>query len=399
MNIQLQFFNFYYIDSIGYYVGGRFLSSTNSRTPVKWFAKPACFAAPIYANDKSGKRLQGSMDSLVSAVQNGRDIRVVSEKSYSFRLNNIAVGEKFVAGQNVEHISKSYSGNQLLFQNNAYWWFTMVSTKGTRDMSRWSVVDHVDRGHTNDRVGMEWFEDDCWKRVYSHDANGKSVSGSLNSLVAAIQSGSRVRFQFPDSKYYTAEADNLSIRNGHVTAQALKHVSKATLEKFQDNAYWYWLMVSTTGTVRATRYNVGRHTHRGDSTSKYRVDWFVDRRPWKLAVNVNKDGSVISGSKADLIEAVRKGASVRCVNGDGLYAYPADNLAIQNKDVAAQTIFSVSMQYAPGQYEMMIQPNAYWWFTIVDTTGRRDMSRWTVGDHVSRGRSNDKVGVKWFVNH
>ena len=48
--------------------------------------------------------------------------------------------------------------------------------------------------------------------------------------------------------------------------------------------------------------------------------------------------------------------------------------------------------------ELQIQPNAYWWFTIVDTTGRREMSRWNVGQHVSRGHNEDRIGHKWFTN-
>jgi len=71
----------------------------------------------------------------------------------------------------------------------------------------------------------------------------------------------------------------MSVGNSHVTAQAIKHVSKSGLPGFQNDAYWYWLTVSTTGTVRATRYNVGEHKHRGDSTHKLTVKWFMYTRP------------------------------------------------------------------------------------------------------------------------
>ena len=127
----------------------------------------------------------------------------------------------------------------------------------------------------------QWFVDECWKEVFTHDSKGASLSGSRQALTSALMAGHRVRFQIPEWNYYTAEADNLSLRNSHVTAQALKHVSRKGLTGFQDDAYWYWLMVSTTGTVRATRYNVGEHKHRGDSTYKLAVKWFVDTRSWK----------------------------------------------------------------------------------------------------------------------
>lgn len=216
-------------------------------------------------------------------------------------------------------------------------------------------------------------------------------------------SGHRVRFQLPQWNYYTAEADNLSVRNGHVTAQALKHVSKASLARFQDNAYWYWLMVSTTGTVRATRYNVGEHKHRGDSTDKLKVKWFIDTRPWGQVLSNDPFGNVVSGSRTHLVHAVRTGADVRCVQGDRKqgYSFKAQNLEVSpdGNHVAAQTLNHVSMQSAPNPNEMMIQPRAYWWFTIVPTKGLREMSRWTVGKHENRGKSLGKVGTKWFANY
>jgi hypothetical protein len=218
----------------------------------------------------------------------------------------------------------------------------------------------------------------------------------LKALILAIQSGRRIRIQLPTLNHYTTEADNLSILKGQVTAQALKHVSKASLETFQDNAYWYWLMVSTTGTVRETRYNVGSHVNRGTTKSSYATNWFADTRPWKLTFIHNSAGHGIHGSRSNVVDAVRRGASVRLVQADGAYAFPAQNLVINGVDVAAGTLNSVSMS-AASDSTMVIQPNAYWWFTIVTTAGDRDMSRWTVGEHQNRGHTQDRVGLKWFV--
>ena len=298
----------------------------------------------------------------------------------------------FVSGQSLDHVSTSTK----FLTSNAYWWFTIVTTRGLRHMSRWTVGIHQSRGHNQDTVAIEWFADGCWEEVFSHDANGKQIFGSRHMLTSALLSGHRVRFQIPAWGYYTAEADNLSVRNGHVTAQAIKHVSMRV------HAYWYWLMVSTTGTVRATRYHVGEHKHVGDSTDKLMVKWFIDTRPWKEALSNGPSGNVLLGCRDALVQAVRAGADVRCVQGGEVngYAYKAQNLAISpdGNHVAAQAVSHVSMMTAPNPNEMMIQPKAYWWFTIVSTTGLREMSRWTVGVHVDRGHTADKVGQKWFVN-
>ena len=391
-----------------YNVGSNTHRSSNSiKTSIKWYVQTAALLpTPSYSHLANGNKVQGDLNDLVSRVQNGQEIRCVSTKSYSFPLQNVAIntnGIKYVSGQSLDHISSSSSGNLLKFQSNAYWWFTVVTTQGLRDMSRWTVGVHQSRGHTKDTVAIEWFADGCWKEVFSHDANGTQLSGTRQALVLALMSGHRVRFQIPERNYYTAEADNLSVRNGHVTAQAIKHVSKSGLTGFQNDAYWYWLMVSTTGTVRATRYNVGEHKHRGDSTDKLKVRWFVDTRNWTHILSNDPYGNVLSGSRSTLVQAVRAGADVRGVQGNEKqgYAYEAQNVAVSpdGNHVAAQALSHVSMSTAPNPNEVMIQPNAYWWFTIVSTTGLREMSRWTVGAHVDRGHTADKVGQKWFVNH
>ena len=390
-----------------YSVGSNTHRGTNSdKTSIKWYVQTSAFIpAPSYSHLANGEKEQGDLNDLVNSVQNGQEIRCVSDKRYSFPLQNVAInsnGAKFVSGQSLDHVSSSTSSNLVQFQSNAYWWFTVVTTRGLRDMSRWTVGAHQSRGHTQDTVPIEWFADGCWQEVFSHDASGTQLSGARQALTSALMSGHRVRFQIPTWNYYTAEADNLSVRNGHVTAQALKHVSKKGLTGFQNDAYWFWLMVSTTGTVRATRYSVGEHKHRGDSTYKLEVKWFVDSRHWTHVLSNDKSGNVLSGSRSTLVQAVRAGADVRCVQGNEVqgYAFKAQNLAVSlhGNHVAAQAVNHVSMTTAPNPNEMMIQPNAYWWFTIVSTTGLREMSRWTVGAHQDRGHTADKVGQKWFVN-
>ena len=66
-------------------------------------------------------------------------------------------------------------------------------------------------------------------------------------LLSAVRNGRRIRFQLPDSSIYTAEANNLQIRNGHVTAQALKSVGPKGSNGFDKKGMWEWLMVSTRG--------------------------------------------------------------------------------------------------------------------------------------------------------
>lgn len=387
---------------VTYYNVGSSLSRGNSSTKVavKWFANPDKLQDAFYSNDQKGNNVDGfGVEDLKDAIKRGHDFRCVSNKEDFFSFQNLQFKDDVVAGQNVRCLGAIIRGTKLVFKDTPYWRYKILTSNGTRDTSKWTVGTHRSRGHKTDTASCEWFRDPCWKLIFSHDGTGKSLSGLREELMSAILSGSRVRIQLPSGDYFTTEADNLSIRNGHVTAQTLKYISKSSVEKFQDNAYWVWLMVSTTGTVKATRYNVGSHKHRGDSTEHQQVRWYIDTRSWTLALSHDQDGNVMSGSKDQLLEAVRTGAEVRCVHNDGKYAFSTQNLEIHGKDIAAQSLNQVSMRPVKGNpNEIEIEPNAYWQFTIVDTTGRRDISRWNVGEHVPRGHTNDRLGMQWFVS-
>lgn len=391
---------------VRYNVGSSaFKGETLVKAAVKWFTKKtSCSNKPVYSHDKTGKALSGSLSDLMTSVKEGADLRGVSFQGASaFHVQNVALSKTLVSGQTLNPISTSILQNQQAarFQNNAYWWFTMYTTRGTLDMSRWTVGEHISRGHTQDRVDIDWFADPCWKRVYSNGKTGTGTFGSLADLVAAIKKGSRVRVQF--SSFYTVEADNLSIRNGHVTAQVLKHVSKQDLVKMQDNAYWFWQMVSTTGTVRSTRYYIGKHQHLSTTTENREVHWYVDTQPWKLVYEHDARGKALHGSEEHVVAAVRSGASMRAYyesSPNQLYAFAFQNLRIEGQHVAGQHLNSVSMTSSPSsQYEMEIQANAYRWFVIFTTQGRMEMIRWSVGAHVARGHNTITMGLKWFANN
>jgi hypothetical protein len=118
-----------------------------------------------YKHDASGNKVSGSIDSLVTAITNGADVKV----SYSGSNNDLttmfncewtAVKEDYAACMNTSHISISSidsDDSDFGFQDNAYHWYIMVNTEGKRDMSRWSVGAHTDRNHTQDTVALSWW--------------------------------------------------------------------------------------------------------------------------------------------------------------------------------------------------------------------------------------------------
>ncbi|CAG2250407.1 unnamed protein product [Mytilus edulis] len=392
---------FLYVCSTGnvhmsrWYVGSQTQPSTpetKAKYSVKWFTRQLSsdsnLKTPFLCNSDSGSVSCGNIQHLTRAVANGAEIHVTNvygKRAEALEFSNIAYSkaETKVAGTHLWHVSQSIVGNHIEFQQNAYWWFNLWSTDGTRDMSRWSVGEHTDRGHSNDKVSMKWFAD------------------------TSILVGKRVRLVYSDNTY-GIEADQLVVRNGHVTAQVLGHVSKANLQKFQDNAYWYWQNVATTGNVETIRYNVGSHTNRGSSNDRQATKWFIDSRPWVHAYSNSETGVTTHGSKASLIQGVKAGKMLRYIiksttrnqqNNDYIAVFNADNadLSPDGNNLGAQHIRSIGLT-GDGLYNVAFGSKPYWNFMIATTAGKLDETRWTVGEHQSQGHYNSNSAIDWFVS-
>ena len=116
----------------------------------------------VYENNKDGEVITGSVDDLIEAIKNGKELRVVTyndekQTAYATIAENIWINNGMVYFQNTSHISVEYKGDDLNFQNNAYHWYIIINTKGVRNMSRWYVGEHTPKGNSSDRVAAKWF--------------------------------------------------------------------------------------------------------------------------------------------------------------------------------------------------------------------------------------------------
>ena len=379
-----------------------FRDVNHTHMAAKWFVK--YMQKPILSSDKDGNKLYGNLTALQDAVRSGHEIRCIVDKHYVFPLHNVNVSD-LVAGQRIDRVDKAYQNNSagFIFNTKAFWYITYLSSAETRHTCV-AAQAKCNRAVLED-IALDWYSDTCWKHVYTstaassgtntHDQCKRQPLG-LKTLASAITGGARVRFQIPSWNHYTAEADNLSIRGNQVTAQALKRIGKTG----ESEIVWVWLMVSTTGIVRVARHSLGATGTKSDSTEAHRIDWFVDTRTKELVLEHDRDGNITKGNSANLVKAVGQGVSVRCVRKvqSDTFAFEAQNLAIHGIHIAAQTLNHVSMEKLDS-CEKKIQSDPFWFFTIVDTTGRIEKSRWKIGKHESYGvDDNEKVGqIKWFV--
>ncbi|KAL5012958.1 hypothetical protein ScPMuIL_011509 [Solemya velum] len=371
-----------------------FVNETKTTIGAIWFTRElGCEKgdnAAVYTHDEGGTALCGTIQDLLDGLGNGYDVRSFAPSlGYSFPHQNMKWETTRAAGQNIWSLSQ---------QNDAYWWFTMWSTSGNLDRSRWSVGEATSTGHSNQRMATNWVLDPCWALAYKHDNQGTAVEGSLDYLRDAVVKGHRVRVLMGA---YSIEADGLTVRNGHVNAQLLASISRSGFESYADNVYWFWQVIATTGSVRTYRYRIGSNTNVGDSSGKTSIAWYIDTRYWKPVLSHTENGTVTHGSKLELVNAAQNGAMVRYAlkfPGDQrVHVLQADNIAINGDDINAQSARSVS-QSNVGTYEVALKSNPYWFFTLSSSTGTVAISRWTVGLHDSRGNSITNAAIDWFVN-
>jgi hypothetical protein len=113
----------------------------------------------VYANDATGNVTFGSLATLIDAVQQGKDVKVSMNGAYFTCQYVFVVSSSSVACTNNTNISiqSVVPGASFGFQNDAYHAFFVVNTLGQRDVSRWSVGAHIDRGHSKDALPIQWF--------------------------------------------------------------------------------------------------------------------------------------------------------------------------------------------------------------------------------------------------
>ncbi|XP_052820043.1 uncharacterized protein LOC128245863 [Mya arenaria] len=394
------------VQMMRYYVGNHVSPSTNFETwQIQWFVREN--GPSEYKHTSGGTALNGYLSDLITNVRRGADVRGVMESlGYTAKMDNVQISDtgNLVVGQAVWHVSQSLAPPNIEFQGNDYWWFSNFATDGGHYMSRWRIGEHTSVGATNENRQITWYTDTCWQLAYQHDSAGNEFLGSLDKLRSAAERGHRVKLMIGDT---SVEPEQVIVRGGHVNAMIISKVLKANsnIKEFDSTGVWDWSMVTTTGTQTTLKLRVGEATETADSRviTATAVTWFIDTRPWRKVLAHDKFGTVTSGSKVALTDAVKLGARVRYImrfdGSDSTTLQEADYIAIYGADVGANHVRSVSIEKTPGStVELRFQKNPYWWFTIAATTGYVDMSRWTVGEHTNRGHNSQTAAIEWFVN-
>ena len=121
-----------------------------------------------------------------------------------------------------------------------------------------------------------------WTMLYAHDANCNATGGDLTKLIEAVGRGHPVRFLSNEAgEVAVADAQWVYVRNTIVFAENTANVSAGFLGDrlvFQEDAFHWFVAVSTRGDRDMSRWKVGEHTPGGPGHTHDRValQWFAE---------------------------------------------------------------------------------------------------------------------------
>ena len=256
------------------------------RSAVSWLVDNCWTLALVH--DGAGQVVKGSLDSLRDAVQKGHRVRVrlPGLHDYVAEADGVQAKNGVVSAYFLTLISDdSDTLPNIASDHHTHVVWMTVSTSGTVRM-RWQKLGSVESGRKMHRVFDEvmWFVDTRpWTLVLSVDARGAVTDGRKEALAEAVKRGASVRYAARTSETQSGfvAADNMQIKGNDVDAQNNNHISltaatdNANDIDFQNNPYWYFTLVTTTGTFEASRWTYGRHESRGRDVKHFPVDWFV----------------------------------------------------------------------------------------------------------------------------
>lgn len=376
---------------------------------------------PVVSIRRNGNVYRGSIATAKNAIDIGADIRVVSRREgdvYSAHFENVEYriqNETLLSGLSIWHVTqRKKNGDHYVFRQwKTSWEMSMWPTTSEIDKIQWLVGEHFSPSDTVRNQDQSWYADPCWTLAYQHDGNGNPVQGSFQFLKSALENGHRIKAVFaPNGTFDRSIEPDMTIIIGRengtesINAMNLNNVSKDSLLSINDDTFWFWqIYIRTTGRVTVYTWDVGRNTTpEGNFDFNADVKWFIDTRTY-ISKYANDDvGNTVSGTKQDLVDSIFAGADIRLkfdlpvsppVVFETILVTP-DQLKITQPN---NTLQITSIEVRASDANPSSNPNSsVWWFNMATTTGKLDVSRWTVGAFEDRGHNSFPSNMNWFVS-
>ena len=140
-----------------------------STEALTWFVDDRVWTK-VLETGSDGSEVSGTKSEFLTAVQNGGDIRYrihVTDEIEGFALPNTTIIQQAdnlrwsgndVGAMHVRSVGIASAGlNDVDFIRNQYWCFSIVSTNGKLEVSRWFAGVHTSKGKTTNQVSVEWY--------------------------------------------------------------------------------------------------------------------------------------------------------------------------------------------------------------------------------------------------
>ncbi|KAL8615531.1 hypothetical protein ACOMHN_028194 [Nucella lapillus] len=222
----------------------------------------------IHQHDQTGYPTFGTPQELIQMVRAGHRIRVTID-DVTYEASNLRVSRNVVAAQLLDAVMQAgwaVPAKYNIHQNTSYH-YILAHTTGTVRSYEYPIGSHKGR-NTKDKKAMTWSADTRpWRVVLKTMDQGYIMAGDPDLLMRAVDQGASIRINLgldERSGDFLTEADNIRVDKEMYTvyAQATNHISDkkaATADEYelQRQAFHWYLLISSEGTVRMSAWYVG----------------------------------------------------------------------------------------------------------------------------------------------
>lgn len=289
-------------------------------------------------------------------------------------------GELFATQQ-----SKSVSD----FNNRETGWYTNKElSNGVKKIIRWHPNKMVVTA-SNDDERPQWCLDTCWHEV--------PLTKNTAQLIKGIEAGHNILIK---SGNILAAARDIVVYEGHVTATLKEHWSPSDQSSFSEHSEQVWQSVSSQGEVTSCKHQPESSTVTSYTREYLPSRWFLDSRSWRMILSINSKGTVISGSKSDLIVGIKSSKELRLGirHDNGLLHYMSVDTVVwrDSGEVAAEVIQLPGLELGKDS-RFSLYSNCRTWAAIITTEGKYKVYEYTLGNIGKHEVKTGVVSIDWFV--
>lgn len=266
------------------------------------------------------------------------------------------------AGLDPWHISSNYGSvaGELIFQDDSYHYGIWYDTMGYWYASRWNFGGGYSISDSSGQDAARFVTEPGWTEIYANDAAGAGTFGTKQALFDAVKAGAAVRVEVANEQFDCGVVSSSSLVSCS-SYDTYTPVVSGNYVVFDSSHSRRLRRFSTLGTVVGQDWADHTATMTNDSVGTGAIRWFVQTANWRRALKTNASGSVVTGSVADLVAAIRAGADVAVGRlGEGMELFPCDSVRVADSPTRAVCLklnqhFGVAGTTAvPGYYEALV---------------------------------------------